>query len=139
MSFLSFEYLIKCFKPVCSRLLIKNWYFASYESLAYKHVLSISRCLLIKLNNGLVYPDQDPPIINILYGWPQICGPFGLWSFMFSFVTSKLIIFVSFCYIVKCNHHFFYLLDLCRFHMHMFLSNWFIALFYHHLNLKQSC
>ena len=38
---ISFEYLIKalislrCFKPVISRLLIKNWCFASHGSLAY--------------------------------------------------------------------------------------------------------
>ena len=39
-----FEYLIwalesfNCFEQVLSRLLIKNLYFASYESLAYKEI-----------------------------------------------------------------------------------------------------
>ena len=42
ISSISFEYSIKaleslkCFKFILSRLLIKNWYFASYGSLAYK-------------------------------------------------------------------------------------------------------
>ena len=49
-------------------LLIKNCYLASYGSLAYKYILSISGCLFIKFNNAFVFPDPEPPIINILYG-----------------------------------------------------------------------
>ena len=85
------------------RLLVKNWCFASYESLAYEEVLLISGCWLIRLNNEIVFPDSQPPVINILYGWSGICGKFGLLSLMFSFVTSsKLIIFCIvflYCYI----------------------------------------
>ena len=51
-----------------SLLLIKNWYLASYGSLAYKYILSISGWLFIKFNNAFVFPDPEPPIINILYG-----------------------------------------------------------------------
>ena len=59
---------LKCFNPVLSLLLIKNWYLASYGSLAYKYILSISGWLFIKFNNAFVSPDPEPPIIIILYG-----------------------------------------------------------------------
>ena len=105
----SFEYLLKAleslnyFKPVLSRLLIENWYFVSYRSLAYQSILSISSRCLIKLNKEFVSPDPEPPVINILYGWSEICSQFALCSFMFSFIkSSKLINFCSgllYCYI----------------------------------------
>ena len=41
----------KCFNCVLSCLLIKNWYFASYQSLAYNNILSISGWWLIRLPN----------------------------------------------------------------------------------------
>ena len=72
---ISFEYSIKAlesfkyFKPVLFPLLIKNWYFASYGSVAYKQILSMSGCWSIRLNNDFVFPDPEPPIIYILYGW----------------------------------------------------------------------
>ena len=53
----TFEYPIKtleplkCFKPVLSRLLIKNWCFALYESLAYKQIWLVSGYWFIRLNN----------------------------------------------------------------------------------------
>ena len=109
ISSISFEYSIKAleslkyFKFVLSLLLIKNRYFSSYGSLAYKYILSISGCWFIRLNNEFVFPDPEPPIINILYRWSGIYGQFGLCSFMFSFVTSsKLITFcilLLYCYI----------------------------------------
>ena len=49
ISSMSFDYWIKalesfkCFKLVLSLLLISNWYFASYGSLAYKYYFSWSR------------------------------------------------------------------------------------------------
>ena len=51
-----------------SLLLIKNWYLASYGSLAYKYIVSISGWLFIKFNNAFVFSDQKPPIISILDG-----------------------------------------------------------------------
>ena len=43
----------------------------------------------------------------LMYGWLGICSHIGLCSFMFYFITSsKLIIFVSFYYIVTFNHFF---------------------------------
>ena len=71
---MSFEYSInalgslKCFNPVLSLLLIKNWHLSSYGSLAYKYILSITGWLFIKFNNAFVFPDPEPPIISILYG-----------------------------------------------------------------------
>ena len=63
---------LKYLNPVLSLLLIKNWYLASFGSLAYKYYLPISGRLFIKFNNAFVFPDPDPPIINILYGWSGI-------------------------------------------------------------------
>ena len=51
-----------------SLLLIKNWYLASYGSLAYRYILSISGWLFIKLNNAIVFPDSEPPITS-MDGW----------------------------------------------------------------------
>ena len=81
---MSFEYSIKAlgslkhFKPTFSRMLVKYWYFASYGSFAYKYILSMSGWFSIKFNNKFVFPDPEPPIINILYGWPGIYGQFLL-------------------------------------------------------------
>ena len=51
----------------------------------------VNICRWLKLNE---FVNPEPPIINILYGWSEICGQFGLCSFTFSFVTSsKFIIF----------------------------------------------
>ena len=63
-----FEYSIKAlewlkgFNPVLL-------YFALYGSLAYKWVLSISGCWLIRLNNESVFLDPEPPVVSILYVW----------------------------------------------------------------------
>ena len=89
---ISLEYSIKAlrssqwFKPNFSRLLIKYWHFALYGSFAYRYALSISGWLLIKSNNAFVFPDLEPPIINILYGWSGIYGHFQLCYILFSFV-----------------------------------------------------
>ena len=34
------------------------------------------------LSNAFVFPDPEPPIINIQYEWSGIFGQFGLCSFM---------------------------------------------------------
>ena len=69
------------------------------------------------------FPDPEPPTINILYGWSEMSGQFGSCSFVSSFTTSsKLIIFCIVlldCYIKSFLYH---LLNLCLFHVHMFLS-----------------
>ena len=57
---------LKGFNSVPSLLLIEHWYLASYESLAYKDILSISGWLSIKFNNAFVFPNPEPPIISIL-------------------------------------------------------------------------
>ena len=72
-----------------------------------------------------VFPDPEIPIINILYGRSGVSGQYELISFMIIF----------FCNILKINQ---ILLDLCLFHMHIFLLNQLIAFPDHHLNLKQS-
>ena len=78
---------LKCFLPAPSRLWISNWYFASYRSLRYKWILSISCWWLITLLiYGFVFQDPEPPANNILYGWSGICGQFALCFFMSSFV-----------------------------------------------------
>ena len=68
---------LKCFNPVLSLLLIKNWYFSWYGSFAYTYTLPISSWLF---NNAFVFPDPEAPIINILYGWSKIYDHFELCS-----------------------------------------------------------
>ena len=70
---------------VLSFLLISNWYFASYGSFAYKK-LPISGSWFIRLSNAFVFPDREPPTINILYGCSEISGQLELCSFMSSIV-----------------------------------------------------
>ena len=67
---------LECIKPTLFLLFIKNWYLASYGSLAWKYTLSISDVFFIKFNNAFVSPDPEPPIINILYGSSGIYGHF---------------------------------------------------------------
>ena len=67
-------------------MLIKYWHFALYGSSAYRYALSISGWLLIKSNNAFVFPDLEPPIINIMYGWSGIYSHFQLCYILFSFV-----------------------------------------------------
>ena len=50
-------------------LLISNWYFASDGSLVYKNFLLIFGSWFVRLSNPFVFPDPDPPAINILYRW----------------------------------------------------------------------
>ena len=66
----------------------------------------LQSCSLIKLSNRFVSSDQEPGIINTLYGWSGIYDHFLLWSSLFSLVwTSKLNIFE--CYKNKIrNEHF---------------------------------
>ena len=61
VNILLFEYSIKalktlkCLNPVLSLLLIKNWYFASYGSFAYKYSSSISVWSFIKFNDAFFF------------------------------------------------------------------------------------
>ena len=82
------EYL-KSFQPALSRLLNKNWYVASYGSLAHKEILSISVCWFITSNNEFLFPYAQPLIINILPGWYEIFGQFRL--FFFKFFSDNLL------------------------------------------------
>ena len=89
----SLEYSIKAlgslkrFMPTPSVLLMKYWYFDSYGSLAYKYILSVSGCWLsIKFSNAFVFPDLEPPIINILYRWSGVYGQLRLCFLSFSLV-----------------------------------------------------
>ena len=67
-----------------SLLLIKYWYFASYGSLVYKYILSMSGWFSIEFNNTFVFPDPESPVINIQYGLSGVCGQFSLYSVLFS-------------------------------------------------------
>ena len=69
--------------PTFSFILIKYWYFASYGSLAYKYILSMSTYFSIKFNNTLAFPDPEPPVINVLYGLSGIYGQYGYAGFYF--------------------------------------------------------
>ena len=71
------------------RLSIKNWCFALCGSLEYKQTSSISGCWFTRSNDEFVFSDPKLLIINILYGWSGVVGPFGLCTFMFSFVTAS--------------------------------------------------
>ena len=99
-----FNISLESLKPTFSRLLINNWYFASYGSLGYKWILSIFGWWFIILSNAFVFPDPGAPVINNLFGWSGICGQFGLRFFIFFLVSSsKLISFVLFYYIGTFN------------------------------------
>ena len=77
-----------------SLLFIKSYYLSSYRSFQYKYTLSMSSLLFIKFNSVFVFPDPEPPIINILYGWSGIYGQLGLCFLLFSLVySSKFIIY----------------------------------------------
>ena len=58
--------------------------------------LSISGSLFSSLSNAFVFPDPEPPVINILNGWSGISGQFGLCSIIFFFNTIK----VKHCFII---------------------------------------
>ena len=68
---MSFEYSnialgsLKFFDPVLSLLLIKNWYLASYGSLAYKYILSISGWLLLNLIMHLLFQIPSHLLLTI--------------------------------------------------------------------------
>ena len=63
----------------------------------------------MRLTNAFVFPDAEPPTVNILYVWSGISGQLGLFSFISPFVIqSKLNTFVLFYYIFTFN--FFFLL-----------------------------
>ena len=54
----------------------------------------MSGWLSIKFNNAFVFPDPEPPIINILYGWSGIYDQFLLCTVLFSLTISlKLMIY----------------------------------------------
>ena len=57
---------LKWFKHTPLYLLINNLFFASYISLSYKQMLSVSGWWLLQLNKEFVFTDPKPPIINIL-------------------------------------------------------------------------
>ena len=50
---------LKCFNPVLSLLLIKNWYLDSYGPSAYKYILSISAGCLLDLIMHLSFQIQN--------------------------------------------------------------------------------
>ena len=70
--------------------------FFSYGSFAYKNILSISIRLFIKFNNAFVFPDPEPPIINILYGWSEIYG-----HYMLCFIFISIIIKINHLYLLS--------------------------------------
>ena len=116
--------IIKCFNPIFSLFLIKNWYLSSYGSLAYKYILSISGWLFIKFSNAFVFPDPKPPIINILYGWSRMYGHLRLFFLLFSLVyISKFILYNLYCHTIllylfppkSCDTIILFVLSLCYF------------------------
>ena len=64
--------------------------------------------MLVRVNDEFVFPDPEPPIINILYGWSGICGQFGLFflcffSFFYNIIQVKHFLY---CFIVTFNFFF---------------------------------
>ena len=92
-------------------LSIKNWCFALCGSLEYKQISSISGWWFTRLNDEFVFSDPKLSVINILYGWSGVVGPFGLCTFMFSFVTSSKF----YCIVLFCLYRFIMLLHLISF------------------------
>ena len=98
---------------------------------------SMSSWWLIKLNNEFVFPDSEPPIINMLYVWSGICGQFKLCYFIFSFTTLlKLIIFVFFYYAVNLISSFSVTRSLLVPYTYVSIKS-IDCFFYHHLKLNQ--
>ena len=46
------------------------------------------RLIIYEFSNAFVFPDPEPPIINIRYGWLGIYGQLGLWFTLFSVVIK---------------------------------------------------
>ena len=44
----------------------------------------------IKFNYKLIFPDPEPPIINILYGLSEICPIFIMFGFIFINIAIKV-------------------------------------------------
>ena len=100
---------MKWSRPTFSRLLINYWSIASDGYLVYKYILSISGWWSIEFNDAFVFPDPEPLVINILYGWSGIHGHFGLCCFLFSLVkSSKLIVVCLYLYTVAAFPVFVY-------------------------------
>ena len=50
------------------------------------------------------FPDPEPPIINILFGWPGICGQSLLCLVLFSLtISSKLMIYTLQCILPRIS------------------------------------
>ena len=87
-----------------SLLLIKYWYFESYGSFAYKYILSMSGWFFIISYNKFDFPDSEPPIINILYGWSGIYGTiFIVLSPVFNIIIKVDYLYVenTYCFNIK--------------------------------------
>ena len=60
-----------------------------------EHINKFYQHLVGNWNNEFVFPDFEPQIINILYGWSGIYGKFGLcFSISSSVIWSKLNFFI---------------------------------------------
>ena len=79
--------------------------------------MSVKKCIF--------FPESEPSIVNILYGWSGICGQLGLWSFMFSpAVSTKLILFELFNYIATLMFFIFmYDLFACSIRIYFYRIN----------------
>ena len=81
---------LEYFELTLLRLLIKNWYLGSYESLAYNYTLPLSSWWFIRVSNAFAFPYPEFPIINILYWLSGTWGQSGLCFFMFSPILSSI-------------------------------------------------
>ena len=80
--------LLKWFMQTPSLLLIKYWYFASYRSLAYRYILSMSGWFSIKFKNNFFSRS------SVSYYWYSVWMIQNIWSIfsVFSFIFINIII-----------------------------------------------
>ena len=50
--------------------------------------------LSINFSNAFVFPDPEPPVINILYGWSGMYGQLGLRFFYLHLYTHQNLSFI---------------------------------------------
>ena len=59
----------------------------------------------IKFNNAFIFPDPEPPIINILYGWSGIYGQFLFCWVLFSLTYQNLSFILCNVFYLAFNFH----------------------------------
>ena len=71
-------------------------------------------------NNEFVFPDSEPSIINILYGWLGISGQFGLFLYVFFY---KIINSNYFCTVLFYCYIYYYIATSLLFYVYVSIKS----------------